>query len=407
MPSQPLSDEECIAVARFAAENPGLSITGMARRYYPEITQDAARNRFRDRLAESERRGLLTGQESQPPRYHAPQGPPAPPQMLADYIVRTAPASPPAPFTEKDFLSLGKPPALAEDMQEEYSPPFVDPVQYGGAIFDRLAEGSAKKIQERREKPHDLVIRRIQTDSPILLTNFSDVHLGYEFTDHQRALEDMRLIRDTPGAFATFGGDGIDNHIKHRSAMITAKSSPAEQFAALEYFLSEGGGKLLAGISGNHEYWTKGFAGLDYLTTVFGRLKIAYTPHRLRLILKVNEQEYRIEVRHTYRFKSSLNLSNQLQRMYDYTDWQWDIGCVGHTHDGPFVVPFDRHGRSRWGSLTGSYKVFCDHSEQWGFNHAAPSSPAFILYPDRHEIVGFKDVRVAVAYLNAIRSART
>jgi hypothetical protein len=108
MPSQPLSDEECIAVARFAADHPGLSITGMARRYYPEITQDAARNRFRDRLAESERRGLLTGREGQPPRYHAPQGPPAPPSLrdtlLAAQMAPPVPAEHPTPNAELEEL---------------------------------------------------------------------------------------------------------------------------------------------------------------------------------------------------------------------------------------------------------------------------------------------------------------
>lgn len=408
------TDEECLAAARLAAENPGASKSALARRLFPDIRDEAGRARFRRLLLEADRRGLTTGggEPPMPPRYGSPQGPPAPPEMLADYVVKIGQAQTAPAFGERDFLGLGKPAPLTppkgvDDIEDVYSPPFVNPIEYGGSVYQRFQDKSDKKLAERREKPHDLVIRRITTDSPILLTNLSDAHLGNEFTDHGRALEDIRLVRDTPGAFAVFGGDGTDNFIKHASAMISSTSTPAQEYAALEYYLSEGGKKLIAGVSGNHNFWTKGFAGVDYLTSVFGRLGIAYAPHRVRLVLHVNAIEYRIELRHNYRFKSALNLSNGLQRMYDFTDWQWDIGLLGHTHDGPFCVPFERHGSTRWGGLAGSYKVFCDHGEQWGFNNAIPSSPAFILYPDRHEIVGFKDLRIAIAYLGAIRSART
>src|SRR5690606_18261354 len=66
-------------------------------------------------------------------------------------------------------------------------------------------------------------------------------------------LEDARLIQKTPGMYAVFGGDGVDNFIKHQSAMVAKTSNPEEEYAALYWFLSQMRGSLLAGVSGNHD----------------------------------------------------------------------------------------------------------------------------------------------------------
>jgi len=98
--------------------------------------------------------------------------------------------------------------------------------------------------------------------------------------------------------------------------------------------------------------WTRNFAGIDYVRTIFRELDIVYAKNRLRLVLKINGIEYRVLLRHQYRFKSSINLSNQFLRMWEMSDWEWDIGLVGHTHDGPFVFNFERglvvNIRFRW-----------------------------------------------------------
>jgi predicted MPP superfamily phosphohydrolase len=282
------------------------------------------------------------------------------------------------------------------------APEQQDIAELGRTEYDRLKGVSNDYLQRKRDNPGDLVEYRIKTDVPILITHFSDLHLGAEGTDHDRAEADARLIAATPGAFALFGGDGIDNFIKHQSAIIEATSNPAQQYAALGYWLSLC--PILGGVSGNHDLWTKQFAGVDFLRQLFRERNIPYTPNRLRVVLHVNEIEYRIELRHTYRFKSSLNLSNQLQRMYDFTDWQWDIGMVGHTHDGPFVFPFDKHGGRRWGGLAGCYKVYDSHAGFWGFNAATPSSPSFLLHHKRKQISGVDDLRTGIHILNGLRT---
>lgn len=312
-----------------------------------------------------------------------------------------------------DFDSLGEPDAKTPQPREttiggirvtaRHQPDEIDPIALGNTIFDRFQSASTEYLGSRHERPQDYVEYGIETQKPILLVHFGDLHLGNKGTDHKRARYHAELIRDTPGAFAIFGGDGVDNFIKHQSAMISSTSTPREQYSALEYWLSIfGTEKLLGGISGNHDFWTANFAGVDYLRDLFRRLKVPYVPHRLRLALQVGSVRYNIELRHSYRFKSSLNLSNGLQRMWEHSDWEWDLGLLCHTHDGPFMFPFQRHGKTRWGGLCGSYKVHDDYGQQWGWNDAKADSTAFLLDPKTHDVTGFDSVEKGVAHLRML-----
>lgn len=291
-----------------------------------------------------------------------------------------------------------------------YTPPVYESLKHGAYTYSQFENESAEYLQRRTDNPPDVVEYTIKTDRPIAFVNLSDLHLGAKGTDHRRAREDALLITNTPGVFAAFGGDGIDNFIKIQAAMINADSTPEEQYAALDYWLSlfnggaGNGGSMLGGVSGNHDYWTKQLGGIDYLRQLFAKNNIPYYAHRMRIQLRVNDNVYRIEIRHTYPFKSRLNQSNQLQRMYDLSDWQWDIGGVGHTHDGPFIVPFMRHGLERWGMIAGSYKGVDSHSEQWGYNAAMPNSPMMILGHEERSIRGVNDLRAGLDVLKALRA---
>ncbi|HEX8385477.1 MAG TPA: hypothetical protein VF576_04795, partial [Rubricoccaceae bacterium] len=349
---------------------------------------------------------------------------------LADLVTppRLAPVEGP-PFDAGAFDRLGDPhaygaaPPAPAAHAEGPSPTRVrlvegplneDPAVSGADAFAAFETASTRHLG-KRPGVYGYTRVDIETDRPVALTNLSDLHLGNKGTDHRAARADAELVRDTDGLYAVFGGDGVDNFVKHASAMVSSTSNPQQEYAALEWYLSLMGGKLLGGITGNHDYWTAGFSGVDYLRDLFRRLgtggqPVAYGRHTLRLDLHLHSPDgsdvaYRVELRHTYRFKSSLNLSNQLQRMYDFSDWQWDVGMVGHTHDGPFCVPFQRHGSERWGLLAGSYKVADDHSRQWGYGDATPSSPVVILHPGTRRVECVNDLRTGAARLDAIRAA--
>ncbi len=298
--------------------------------------------------------------------------------------------------------------AARDPVVEVLSAPEVpDLSEMGRREYERMKQASQEYLQRHRGQQHDSVTYRIQTDTPILLVHLADLHLGAEGTDHDQAERDALAVRETPGVFATFGGDGIDNFIKHQVAMMKATTNPAQQYAALGYWLSlfddTPRSRLLGGVGGNHCHWTQQMAGLDFLRQLFRERSLVYAPFRLKIRLLVNELEYRVEMRHTFRFKSSINLGNQLQRMWEFSDWNWDLGLLGHYHDGPYVQPFERHGRVRWGGLAGAYKIHDAYAEQWGYRDARAVSPCFLLRHDRYDISGFKDLHEGIEVLKALR----
>ena len=98
---------------------------------------------------------------------------------------------------------------------------------------------------------------------PVAICAISDQHIAKGTPcDFARMREDAELIRDTEGFYAVLGGDGVDNHIKHRAAMISAGSGPDDQWRLFDYYLQLFGdsnrseSKILAVISGNHDAWT-------------------------------------------------------------------------------------------------------------------------------------------------------
>jgi len=232
---------------------------------------------------------------------------------------------------------------------------------------------------------------------PIAISVISDQHIAPGSTcDFQRMREDAELIRETPGFYAVFGGDGVDNHIKHRSALIHAQSSPDQQWKLFDHYLQLFGDKILAIISGNHDAWTTQIGGVDFLGEIAKQNKICYAPAEARLQVSVGGQEYKMMIRHqTGRFNSSLNQTHAVKRHYEYGSELFDIGVICHHHEAACEM-FVRHGLKRYAARPGSYQILSPYAHQYGYSRAIPTCPTFILFPESRRIIGFADVHDAV-----------
>ena len=232
---------------------------------------------------------------------------------------------------------------------------------------------------------------------PIAISVISDQHIAPGSTcNFERLREDAELIRDTPGFYAVFGGDGVDNHIKHRSALIHAQSSPDQQWKLFDHYLQLFGDKILTIISGNHDAWTAQIGGVDYLGKIAEQNKICYAPAEARLNISVAGQEYKMMVRHqTGRFNSSLNQTHAVKRHYEYGTDLFDIGVICHHHEAACEA-FIRHGLKRYAARPGSYQILSPYAHQYGYSRAIPTCPTFILFPEERRIIGFDDVKDAV-----------
>lgn len=307
---------------------------------------------------------------------------------------QAAPASKPTPPVTAADLSAMQTAASAAGVEGGYED---EPIE---TVWRREEERAIRKIRKAAEGS----TFRWRAPGPHLLLAFvSDQHIAPGTPVDFRAMrEDAELIRATPNCFAILGGDGVDNHINHRSAILAARSQPEDQFKLFEYYLQILGDKSLMMVSGNHENWTTAFAGVDVLGRVAAQQRLCYAPDEAFMEIGVGTQTYRVAVRHQFRMNSSFNQTHAVKQWLRLGEREFDIGCIGHHHEHA-VESFLYRGRICWGCRPGSYQITSAYSRQYGFNKSMPSTPTFLLRGDTREIVGFATLRTAIDFMRAAR----
>ena len=241
---------------------------------------------------------------------------------------------------------------------------------------------------------------------PCALTFISDQHISLgNCVDLERMRHDAETVAATEGCYAILGGDATDNHIKHRAAVLAARSQPGDQFELFEWYLSIFAHRILVAIAGNHDLWTNQLAGVDVLSMLLKRQGVCYAPDEARLSVKVGSQEYRVAMRHQYRMNSTFNETHAVKQFWRHGDGDWDIGCIGHNHVGACEY-FYGHGQERVALRPGSYQITSAYSRQFGFNSTRPTCPTVVVYPDRREMVAFQDLKPALRFLRGERGGK-
>lgn len=275
-------------------------------------------------------------------------------------------------------------------------------------LLDRTIKATSRAIA--KAKARRLGTAKLITSKPIGIAFVSDQHISTDApVDVEKAFEDARIIQQEPGLFCVLGGDGVDNHIKHRSALVGKRSAPPDEWRLYDHYIQTLGLKVLAMVSGNHDDWTKDFAGVDMVGHLAAKNKVHYAPDEVLLTVELAASaeeegtEYTAKVRHQYRFNSSLNIGHTVKRLYDMGGDQFDVGVVCHHHEA-HVEPFERHGSTRWALRPGSYQIHSSHSRRYGYNLTYPTCPVAIFWPDERRVVCLKDLREGITHLRAARS---
>ena len=271
-----------------------------------------------------------------------------------------------------------------------------------GMYWREAEEDNAKRIDKAVKQG---LFKANLPAEPIALSFISDQHISVgNIVDLKRMRDDAELIAQTPGVYAILGGDGIDNHIRIHAAIMAARSQPGDQYELYSYYLSIFSHKILAAISGNHDAWSDQVAGVDMVKKLAAEHKICYAPAEARIECSVGSIKYKVAVRHQYRMNSSYNLGHSVKQWWRMGDGDFDIGCVCHHHE-PHIESFQAHGAEKWACRPGSYQITSSYSRQYGFNNATPTCPTFVVYPDRKEIIGFRDIRPALRLLKSERAS--
>ena len=267
-------------------------------------------------------------------------------------------------------------------------------------VWKDYEERNEKKIAKHKNDgryvakfPHEI----------IAVSFISDQHIaGNNIVALKRMREDAELIAATPGLYACLGGDSIDNHIKHRAAVLAARTTPGDQYELFDYYLSLFSDSVLGVITGNHDDWTPAIAGTDVIASICAKHGIACSSDEARISAAVGNVTYRLAWRHKYRFNSSMNQTHSPKQWYRFGPEPFDIGVVCHHHETAIEASL-LHGKQTWTCRPGSYQINSAYGRQSGYNDSMPACPTFLLYPDERRIIGFPDVRDAIKTLSSER----
>ena len=321
---------------------------------------------------------------SEPVRYHEPDDWPD----MDDDIEKMSSAAKHSPAYQDQIKSAG------------VDRPDVTPMWSPDDISDMW-----ERAEKQNEKAVNKAIHRSRFEAnlgsdPVGITFVSDQHISARNSVClKRMREDAELIAETKGLYACLGGDGVDNHVKHRSAIVNARSTPADQWLLYEYYLGIFAHKVLAMISGNHDAWTEAMAGVDMVNWIASKNRICYAPAEAHLDVSVGSHEYKISFRHQYRMNSTFNETHAVKQWLRHGDTPFDVGCVCH-HHSPAIEECLIMGEHRLFCRPGSYQITSSHSRQYGYNLTTPTCPTVVFYPDTRRLIGFYDVKDAAKWLN-------
>jgi hypothetical protein len=241
---------------------------------------------------------------------------------------------------------------------------------------------------------------------PIALVFTSDQHISFgNLVDMRRMRQDAELIAASDGCYAMLGGDAVDNHIKHRAAILAARSQPGDQYKAFNWYLQIFAHRIACMVTGNHDYWTAQFAGIDMIDLLAQQNRIAYSPFEAHVTCKFSGHDFSIGLRHKYRLNSSFNQGHAPKQWHRHGERMHDLYCIGDHHD-PHVEITRLHGLERGVCRPGSYQISSAYAGMEGWNSTIPTCPTWLIWPNERRFVGFHDMRTGLEVLKMYRGAK-
>jgi hypothetical protein len=299
--------------------------------------------------------------------------------------------------------------ALAELKSESPVIRGAEVSMYSADYANSLWAAAARMHDEVRRVHHEKRHQSIHLgDKPTAIAWLSDLHLGSAGTDYAAIWADTQTIANTPGMYAAFHGDGIDNWVVGKLQAIQRGQAVnhTQEVIMFRHWLETIRQKLLLVVSGNHDNWTKKMAGLDLIPTLLGETHVLYDPYEARIRLTCGTAAWDVLVRHQWKWSSIFNPTHGIEVGYDRMTDSFDIGVGGHTHIGTLMRPFYRHNKERLAVLTGAYKRIDPFSKEVGFAETQSNGcGAIIFFPDG-KVWYNSDLKVAADYLTYLRGGK-
>jgi hypothetical protein len=261
-----------------------------------------------------------------------------------------------------------------------------------------------KLVDIHQRVPEEVTIK-YDTKLPIALAMSADWQLGQYGVDYEAFERDMDLVATEPGLYIDLGGDITQNIIQASKMGSAHNQTPIPvQLGLTVLTIHKIHHKINTIKTGNHDYWATSLTGEDWLGEKAKRLNLIYTKHGARINLVVGKQSYPYMSRHIGRYNSNFNPthSNKQEQRLNYPWARFTVFEHQHIAD---IEQYRYAGKECIAVRTGTYAVYDDFAQQWGFYGSHVCTPTIVFFPNEDRIVGFKDMWDAVVFLRAARKS--
>jgi hypothetical protein len=272
----------------------------------------------------------------------------------------------------------------------------------GGEVLSELVQVQDEVLAKVGRRYKQTI--RIKDDKPVAVAMMSDLHLGGPYVDYRAIKQNAELVRDTDGFYAIAAGDYFDNWIGKLEWVQRGQAVPMhKEVSMVEWWFDTLRDKLLCVCAGNHDFRTKKTAGIDLIARILRGVECLFDGDEIRFNLKLGKGDWKVKLRHIWKYKSVLNESHGIERDLERGDGDFDIGIAAHEHRGTIFRECTFHGAKKLAVILGTYKRHDRYAIQWGF----PKNPhdacgALILHPDGR-LETQSDLHSAAEYLKWLR----
>lgn len=159
-----------------------------------------------------------------------------------------------------------------------------------------------------------------------------DLHFGNPNTDNKRIQQEIEVIKNTPNSFVMLMGDLVDGIFWGGASQSEQNQTLSEQHGFLRAMFKELRGKIIAGVSGEHDSKWASKSGSDPYDIMTGETGAPYIRGIAEIGVNIGNFLYKIVGAHKMRGHSMYNKNHPTFRMEKFGIQGADVYVSAHNH---------------------------------------------------------------------------
>lgn len=250
----------------------------------------------------------------------------------------------------------------------------------------------------------------VDVNQPIAFICVADQHIGggkETATDVKSVFEHANLIKDTPNTYMIHDGDLSNNFIGNWAYSIAhnRKFTIEEEVALSKKYIEIVKDKLVAWVSGNHNYWSEKYSGLNTQLELLNSCKANcfFDDDEVYFKIKTPYIETGVMIRHIWNGYSIYNITHGIERNAKFDNPNNASIFIGaHIHRGGVIRDFVLNGQTAHALMCGTYKTIDHYAKQKGFGKSnSTQAVGFVLHPE-FGVMPYNNIYALCDYMNMV-----